>query len=115
MVKSLPSRRCEFDPWIRKISLGRKQQPTPVFFPENPMVRGAWRVTVHGAAVGHDSGTELTRMSLNHMSGCSLASWKASLFSSDSSSIRGAASVSLRVGQGRDEISFVLPPLSSCT
>ena len=27
---------------------GRKQQPTPVFLPENPMSRGAWQATVHG-------------------------------------------------------------------
>ena len=26
----------------------RKWQPTPVFFPGNPMDRGAWRATVHG-------------------------------------------------------------------
>ena len=28
----------------------RKWQPTPVFLPENPMDRGAWRATVHGVA-----------------------------------------------------------------
>ena len=28
----------------------RKWQPAPVFLPENPMDRGAWRATVHGVA-----------------------------------------------------------------
>ena len=30
------------DPWRRA------WQPTPVFWPRNPMDRGAWRTTVHG-------------------------------------------------------------------
>ena len=30
----LPSRRCELDPWVRKIPWRRKRQPTPVFLPE---------------------------------------------------------------------------------
>ena len=33
----------------RKISSRRKWQPTPVFLLGNPMHRGAWRATVHGA------------------------------------------------------------------
>ena len=28
-----PSKRYEFDPWVRKILWRRKQQPTPVFLP----------------------------------------------------------------------------------
>ena len=39
-----------FDPWDRKIPWRRKQQPTPVFFLENLMGRGAWWATVHGVA-----------------------------------------------------------------
>ena len=35
---------------IAASSLVLKGQPTPVFLPENPMERGAWRATVHGAA-----------------------------------------------------------------
>ena len=27
-------RRCEFNPWVRKIPWSRKWQPTPVFFPK---------------------------------------------------------------------------------
>ena len=27
------SKRCGFDPWIRKIPWGRKWQPTPLFLP----------------------------------------------------------------------------------
>ena len=39
MVKNLPARagerckRCEFDPWVRKIPWRRKWQPTSVFLP----------------------------------------------------------------------------------
>ena len=36
------------DPW------GRKQQPTPVFLPGNPMDRGARQATVHGVAKESD-------------------------------------------------------------
>ena len=36
------------DSWVRKIPWRRAWQPTPVFLPENPMDRGAWRTTVHG-------------------------------------------------------------------
>ena len=43
-------RRHGFDPWVRKIPWGRKWQPTPVFFLENPMDREAWKTTVHGIA-----------------------------------------------------------------
>ena len=38
VVKNVPPntmrlRRCEFDPWVRKIPWGRKWQSTPVFLP----------------------------------------------------------------------------------
>ena len=33
----------------------RKWQPTPVFFPGNPMDRGAWRATNHGVAKESDT------------------------------------------------------------
>ena len=39
----------------REDPLERKWQPTPVFFRENPVDRGAWWATVHGVTrVGHD-------------------------------------------------------------
>ena len=41
-------RRHGFDPWVGKIPWRRKWPPTPVFFLENPMDRGAWWATVHG-------------------------------------------------------------------
>ena len=41
-------RRCGFDPWVRKIPWRREWQPTLVFLLEDPMDRGAWRLTVHG-------------------------------------------------------------------
>ena len=30
-------RRCRFDPWVGKIPLRRKWQPTPVFWPGKPL------------------------------------------------------------------------------
>ena len=42
-------KRCGFNPWVGKISWSRKWQPTPVFFLENSLERGAWWATVHGA------------------------------------------------------------------
>ena len=45
-------RRCESDPWVRKIPWRRQWQPTSVFLPEN---RGAWQATVHRVQrVGHE-------------------------------------------------------------
>ena len=39
-----------FHPWVGKIPWRRTWQPTPVFFLEKPMDRGAWRAAVHGEA-----------------------------------------------------------------
>ena len=41
-------RRHRFNPWVKKIPWRRKWQSTPVFLPESPMDRGAWRAIVHG-------------------------------------------------------------------
>ena len=41
-------RTCGFDPWVRKIPLRRKWQPTSVFCPGNPMDGGAWRLQFMG-------------------------------------------------------------------
>ena len=46
----LQCRRCEFNPWVRKIPLRRKWQPSPVFLPGKFMDRGVWQAIVHGAA-----------------------------------------------------------------
>ena len=52
-------RRHRFDPWIGKIPWRRKWQPTPVFFLENSLDRGAWRATIRGITrEGHNSVTE---------------------------------------------------------
>ena len=56
-VKSQPAnagdrKRCGFNPWVGEILWRRKWQPTPVFWPDNAMGRGAWRVTAHGVAKG---------------------------------------------------------------
>ena len=48
-------RRCEFDPWVRKIPWRRKWQPTPYSCLGNPMDRGAWRTTVHGVVKESDT------------------------------------------------------------
>ena len=48
MVKCLQCQRPGFDPWVSKIALRRKGQPTPVLLPGNPMDR--WLLaTVHGS------------------------------------------------------------------
>ena len=44
-------RRRGFDPWVRKTPWRREWLPTPVFFLENPMDGGDWRVTVHGVTM----------------------------------------------------------------
>ena len=43
-------RRCEFNPWVRKIPWRKKWQPAPIFLLGNPMDRGTWWATVHGVA-----------------------------------------------------------------
>ena len=63
LVKSPPTMQ---ETWVR--SLGqedpwrREWQPTPVFFLDNPMDRGAWQATVHGVPESQ------TRLSDTHIS-----------------------------------------------
>ena len=40
-------KRHESNRWVGKIPWRRPWQPTPVFLPQNPMDRGAWKATVH--------------------------------------------------------------------
>ena len=49
-------RRCEFDPWVRKIPWRRKWQPTPVFLSGKSRGQRSLAATVHGShqRVGHD-------------------------------------------------------------
>ena len=50
-VKNLPAMQETRVPSLsREDPRRRKWQPTPLFFLENPMDRGAWRATVHGVA-----------------------------------------------------------------
>ena len=53
-------KRPGFNPWVGKIPWRRKWQPSPVFYLENPMDRGAWPTAVH--RVGK-SGTQLKQLS----------------------------------------------------
>ena len=53
-------KRLGFDPWVGQIPWRRKQQPTPVFLPKNPMDRGAWLAMVHGVT---KSQTQLKQLS----------------------------------------------------
>ena len=46
MVKNLP----RFDSWVGKVPWRRNGNPLQYSCLENPMDRGAWRATVHGAA-----------------------------------------------------------------
>ena len=59
-------KRCGFNSWVRKIPWRRKQQPSPVFLPGNPMDRGAWRATVRGVTN--------SRIRLKQLSSC-LTCW----------------------------------------
>ena len=43
--------RCGFDPWARRIPWRRAWQPTPVFFLEYPIDRGACQATVHRVTI----------------------------------------------------------------
>ena len=47
-------KRHGFDPWVRKILCRRAWQPTPVFFLENPMDRGAQATVIGSQGVRHD-------------------------------------------------------------
>jgi len=64
VVKNLPAntraaKTREFDLWIRKIPWRREWQPTPVFFLENPMDRGAWGLQSLGSPrIGYDWATK---------------------------------------------------------
>ena len=42
--------RCEFDPWVGKISWSRKCTPLQYCCLENPMDRGAWWAAAHSVA-----------------------------------------------------------------
>ena len=51
VVKSLPtSRRCRFNPWVRKIPGEGNGNPFQCSCLENPMDRGVWWAIVHGVA-----------------------------------------------------------------
>ena len=39
-------KRCQFDPWVRKIPWRKALQPTPIFLPKESMDIGDWRATV---------------------------------------------------------------------
>ena len=46
----LPSGKCQFDPWVGKISWRRNGNPLQYCCLGNPMDRGAWRTAVHRIA-----------------------------------------------------------------
>ena len=48
-------------PWVWKIRVSRKWYPNPVFLLENPMDRGTWRTTIHGATESDMTGQLSTR------------------------------------------------------
>ena len=55
-------KRNGFKPWIRKIAWRRAWQPLQYFCLENPMDRGAWRLTVYGVT---KSRTQLKWLSMH--------------------------------------------------
>ena len=50
-------RQCKMCPWVRKVLLRSKGQPTPAFLPGKSKDRGVWRATILGIA---KSRTKLT-------------------------------------------------------
>ena len=57
MIKNPPTnaKRCEFDPWVGKLSWRRKWQPTPVFLPGNFHGEDSGELQSMGSQrVGHD-------------------------------------------------------------
>ena len=50
----LPSRRCWFDPWVKKTLRKGNGNPLQYSCLENPMDRGAWQATVHGVTKESD-------------------------------------------------------------
>ena len=55
-------KRCEFDPWVRKIPWRRAWQPTPVFLPGESHGQGAWRGVAHRVA---ENRTQLKQLSMH--------------------------------------------------
>ena len=58
-------KKCGFNPWVGNIPWWRKWQSTPIFLPGNPVDRGAWQATAHGAAKSR-ARRPLLMMPLNH-------------------------------------------------
>ena len=54
LVKSLPAHAGDVRESGSIPGLGKHANPLQYSCLENPMDRGAWRVTVHGVCVGHD-------------------------------------------------------------
>ena len=52
-------RRRQFDPWVGKIPSSREWLSTPYSCLGNPMERGAWQATVHGAAKSQTQHTHI--------------------------------------------------------
>ena len=50
-------------PGLERFPLRSAQKPSPAFFLENPMDRGAWIATVHGVSNSWDPMTEATQHS----------------------------------------------------
>ena len=66
-------KRCEFNPWIRRILWRKAWQPTQYSWLENPMDRGAWQATVHRVKkkqLSMHTGTCYSRMSMSHLYFC---------------------------------------------
>ena len=46
----MPSRRCELDPWVKKIPWRKERQPTPVLLPGKSHGKRSLVVTIHRVA-----------------------------------------------------------------
>ena len=63
----LPSRRCRFNPWVRKIPWRRKWQPTPVFLPRKSHEQRSQVAYSPCGWVGHDLATKQQQLSFQHV------------------------------------------------
>ena len=52
------------DPWVKKFSWRRKQQPTPIFLPGKSHGQRSWWISVHGVSKESDT---TKRLNSNHI------------------------------------------------
>jgi len=79
-IKHLPAVQAGFDPWFGNIPWRRNDNPLQYSCLENPMDRGAWRATVHGAAKSQTRQSDFTFFLSFFPSSISNAFWPGGIF-----------------------------------